>query len=256
MPINKSLFFFIAFLLTACDQHLKPHYILDDSPIYQYQGGDTLSYNVLDDSSSLERDTLKDYTLNFSDANLHPTEDIKTIQESFGSNSNFNPPFLSRHILYNDIGNMELAAITTGGETFWLTENGILSGAVLYFAQIDNTPEQLNTRRILQTCNEFDCENSGEITIIHGYRGVELAKTPYADFDTHHISIAIQLTITPNNLSDISMVYDLSGSEWVYPPLGVVKHDYRVNNDNVLTFPLGHLSQTNINIPDTLIKPE
>jgi len=257
MPMNKPLLFIIAILLTACDQHTKPHYILDDSPIYHYQGGDQLRYNVLDISSNSGEDTLGVYSLNFNNTTqLRPSASFQTVDDSFSSNENFSPPFITRHITYNNEGDMELTAITTGGELFWLTEDKVTSSAILYFAHTEETPKSYSTSRTLQSCDANNCENSGEITVEYAYKGSELAKTPYADFDTHIISVNIEINITPNALSSTDKLYRLSGTEWVYPLLGVVKYEYDVTNGFDQLRLIGHLSQTNINIPEALIQSE
>ncbi len=257
--MNKPLLFFIPFLLTACDQHLKPHYILDNSPIYQYQGGDQLRYSVLDDSSISGEGALGFYSLEFIDTTqLHPTASFQTLHESFSAIENFSPPFVTRHVSYNDEGDMELTAITTGGEVFWLSEEGVTSSSILYFAQTEETPQTYTTSRTLQICNANSCENSGEITIKYAYKGSELAKTSYADFDTHVIGINIAINIIQNALSTTTKLYTLSGTEWIYPPLGVVKYEYDVTNntDQVSLRLIGHLSQTNISIPESLNQTE
>jgi len=256
-PNTVSIFFLLSstLLISACDQHLKPYYTFEAStPIYQYQGGDELVYSVLDMSSSSEGDSLGSYTRNFSNTTqLTLSTSIETIQENFSGNQNFSPPFITRHINYNDQGDMELVALAIGDELFWLTENDELSGVVLYFAQVDEIQENnYNFTRELQICNESRCEDSGTIEANYAYLKEELAKTSFADFDTHAMNVSIAINIHQNALSETNKNHRLLGTEWHYPPLGVVKYEYDIESDSEQVTLLGHLSRTNINIPEAL----
>jgi len=250
---NAALLAGFVFFLGACSEQEKPQYNLADSTLRFFEGGDQLTYTVLQTATNNE--SLSEYSLKLESSDLFDANNntLDTFKEIHTGSGNFNPPFISRYFSQNEEGDWIIQAINSEGNVLWLLdENNEPAGQTYYLNNLANTPESYSFDKNLFICDNTNCENSGNITFSYDLVGTENISTPYADFEAYEFDISLTINITANSISSTSRLYVLDGREWIYPPLGVVKHDYDVLDEAQSYNLIGHLSQTNISISSEL----
>ncbi|MDH5256776.1 MAG: hypothetical protein OEX07_02170 [Gammaproteobacteria bacterium] len=241
-------------LISACAKSETPHYILTDSELHQYQGGDRLSYAVLaltnnTDTPGVLIRTFESVDLSMPDSNQTLAALIQT--EVAGSIS---LPFATPYFTQTENGNLILEAYSESGKTYWLTESkSAPTGKLFYTSPLSEMTESSSTSSPLLVCDSDNqsCENGGDTTIQLTPRITETIETEYAKFDAYKFNINWTASVLNIDQSGDSKSYSLSGSQWIYPPLGVVRFEYSIQTQqgDITTY-IGTLSATNIKIPD------
>ena len=239
-------------LITACSIEDKPHYLLKDNNLRIYEGGDSLSYSILDASTSDDRTGIYNITFLNKDE-IEPNTNIANLLfEQQVENGNFTTPFLPQYFSQNEQGDLILKAVGNSGDILWLLDsNESETGETLYPNDISAMIAANSFTKELQRCDENnECVDAGQYKLLTlEFTGTETVTTPYADFETFAINISTELTIFDAEQAGDSKSYLLSGTQWIYPQLGVVKFVYDVTNFTGSSTLIGTLSNTNISIP-------
>jgi len=255
MAHNKSVLYLLLITsITACSIEEKPHYLLKDTSLITYQGGDSLSYSILDASANDDRTGIYKITLLNKDE-IEPNTNIANLLfEEQVESGNFTTPFLPQYFSQNNQGDLILKAIGNSGDILWLLDSDdTQTGETLYPSDISSMVATNSFTKKLQRCDENnDCVDAGQYKLLElEFTGIETATTPYADFEAYAINISTELNIFDIEQAGNSKSYLLSGTQWIYPQLGVVKFVYEVNNFTGISTLIGTLSNTNISIPET-----
>lgn len=257
MAHNKITLFLLLLFISACSVEEKPYYLLKDSKLRFYEGGDSLSYSILDASANDDRTGVYNITFINKDE-IEPNANIANLLfEQQTENGNFTTLFLPQYFLQNNEGDLILKAIGNSGDILWLLEsNDTETGKTLYPGDISTLTGTNSFTTTLQRCDENnECINAGQYKLLNlEFTGSESITTPYADFDAYAINISTELTVFDAEQAGDSKSYLLSGTQWIYPPLGIVKFVYEVTNFTGNSTLIGTLSNTNISIPDTYKK--
>jgi len=253
----KTKLFLLLLLITGCSVEEKPHYLIKDSNLRIYEGGDSLSYSILDASTSDDRTGIYNITLLNKDE-IEPNTDIANLLfEQQEGNGNFTTPFLPQYFLQNEQGDLILKAFGNGGDILWLLDsNESETGEMLYPIDISTMIGANSFTKELQRCDENnECVDAGQYKLLNlEFTGTETITTPYADFEAYAINISTELTIFDAEQAGDSKSYTLSGTQWIFPQLGVVKFVYDAINFTGSSTLIGTLSNTNISISETYKK--
>ena len=233
----------VCFCLTACSIEEKPQYYLNDAPLRIFQGGDKLTYSVLDS-------TISNYvnTLTSEDKFLPNDNTIELLFELQETNGNTSPPLAPQYFQQNDNGDLIIKAIGNSGEVLWLVDdNDDVVDEILYPSDITTLSTENSFTRKLLRCDENnnECFNAGTYTL-HNLQFIktETIETDYAFFESYKMNISIEIEIVDALQAGNFKSHTFIATQWFYPLLGVIKY---VDNNNVI----GNLSQTNISISDT-----
>lgn len=246
----------ILYFQLGCTPVDKPEYILGDSILHMFEGGDQLSYSVLQDSVNGELATQISLTFE-NDVLLDPhNNSVNFLKEVHSGINNFTPPFISRYFTQSEQGNILLHAFNIQSNTYWLIDENTnnLVSPINYYGDMANTPSTYSISQKLQLCDGDICEISGIMTFSQKLVGTENISTPYAEFEAYQLEVSLTVSINAGNLSNNSLLYIQEGSEWIYPPLGVVKYNYDILNETSSFNLIGHLTKTNIPISSDLKK--
>ena len=242
----KHYFYFLITLLstllfTACSSTEKPRYILTDSKLHNYTGGDTLRYGVV----SLNSDVTGTLTYTFQESDLiTPTNQTlngftRNTQIEGGVQFSFPTPYFTQ----TENGDLVLEAYSQTGKTFWLSEDGsVAANTEFYPSPLSDLIEQTAINSQLFRFEDNHRSDGGDTSLQVSPLGIETVETDYATFEAYKTYIIWTATIR----DDIEQKsYSLSGTQWVYPPLGVVRFEYTDFDSNAI---FGTLSATNIKI--------
>ena len=248
MNFSNYIILTAAIFLTACASSETPSYVLTDSELHQYQGGDKLSYAVL----TLNNTGILTHTYQSVDLVTPENQTFNALVRNIDTQGGIGFPFATPNFTQMENGNLIIEAYTEGGNTYWLTENETATtGRVFYTSPLSDITERTNTTSPLLVCNNENgnCKNGSTTNVLLIPFGKETVETEYAKFETYKFIIEWTVDIQANDQLATPKNYRLSGTQWVYPPLGVVKFTYDVGTglDNVI----GSLSSTNISIPDS-----
>jgi len=249
MPLIFTLFLLI--FATACSIEDKPHYLINDSELRDYQGGDRLTYFVLDAGALSDTTGNFNVTLESRDASApNADETVALLFETQTSQGEITPPFAPQYFSQNEQGELVLEAIASGEDILWLLDDSKPeTGEVLYPSDISTLAESYSFSKKLQRCDENKfCLDAGRyrlrsLTLL----GKETTSTPYADFEAFKIGIEIDLSIIDTTQAGAQKNTTLSGTQWIYPLLGVVKFVYNTGTSTLI----GNLTSTNISIDDS-----
>ncbi len=238
----------IIFILSGCGNSEKPNYVLTDSMLYQYKGGEVLRYGVV----SLGSDATGVLTHTFDADNLITPPAtlggasgatlpaiIRNTSVEGGVPFSFPAPYFTQ----NENGDFIIEAFEDGGSVFWLsdTSENRLS-TELYPSPLSDLAAQTAENRSLFIYDENKNRMpSGTTDLVIIPLGVEKTETDYATFEAYKINIDWSVT-TPDNS------FALTGNQWVYPPLGIVRFDYTITSTTVSSGIFGTLTATNIQI--------
>jgi len=250
---NHSKFIFLWLFLTqlvACGNNEIPSYILTDSQLHTYQGGDRLSYSVLSVSSTSDATGILNLTFENADVLTPDNQTLATFvrnQETLGNISvNFATPYFTQ----TENADLILQAYSEAGKTYWLAESqNAETGKTFYSSPLTDITEQVTISSQLLLCENTICNNAGNTSVELTPLGKETIETDYAKFETHKMFISWSVTLQNDDQSATLSTYNLTGTQWVFPPLGVVKFDYRLESTFTNDQLIGVLNATNINIP-------
>lgn len=243
-------FIFISLLLTACAETTKPHYILTDSKLHQYQGGDKLSYGILELSDTSDNAGVLTFTFESTDLTSPSNQTLNALVRNTDTSENISFPFATPNFTQTESHNLILESYTESGNTYWLAEdNNSTTGVEIYPSPISDFVEQRITNAPLINCENTNCVDAGDTSIVLTPMGMETIETDYAKFDAYKFKIEWTATIQNQDLSATLKTYQLRGTQWIYPSLGVVKFNYTIIDEFSNNTLIGSLSATNINIP-------
>jgi len=243
---NLVLGVFACLFLNACENSVKPHYILTDSQLHQYKDGDALTYGVI----NLNSDATGTLTHTFNAVDLAtPVDDnetLRVISRNTRIEGDMRFTFPIPYFTPANDGSLALDAYSESGTTFWLSINGTATAnAEFYPSPLSELIEQTSVNRQLFTYIDFQRRVGGSTSIRISPLGTETVETNYARFETYKINI--DWSVTTNNDVEQKM-YRLSGYQWVYPPLGVVMFEYNIESPQNNNAIFASLSSTNIKI--------
>lgn len=246
----------LCILLYSCAAEEKPHYFLNNTSLRLYEGGDSLSYSVLEVSNNGDHTGTYRLSLLNRDEFAPPNNSkIELFFEEQTKIGNISIPFLPQFYSQNAQGDLFLEAISNSGDILWLLDsNETVTGNLFYPNEITTLSTTLSFTKKLQRCDENnDCVDAGQYKLTNlALERSETISTSYAKFEAYLINIDAELLIFDADQAGSSQSYSFSGSQWFYPPLGVVKFVYDVNNFKGNTTLIGSLNNTNISIDDLL----
>lgn len=241
------VFFALALFIsvTACSVEDKPHYLILDDELRLYEGGDKLTYTTLD--TTTENDNAGSYALSLvSNDVFHPDDNtvLSLLLEQQTKNGNFTLPFIPQFLSQN-AGALTVEALSHSDDVLWLVdENENKSAAELYPEHIETLSELASINRSLLRCDEERiCREAGQYTHSLHLIQRETITTPYATFETYKLEISLDIFVFNTEQGGNQHNYHLTGTQWLYPPLGIVKFFY---NSKLI----GVLSDTNISIDE------
>jgi len=246
-------YLFVGLLLGACASTEKPYYILTDSELHLYQGGDSLTYSLL--SIGINSEFTGRLTQTFTNVDLLTPErkTFKAIAQESTTQGNVTFNFATPNFSQSENGNLILQAFVDSGKTYWLADSKTQDiEQVLYPSPISNLNEVVTSNVInLLVCEINTCQDEGStdfsITPLN-VDNSEKITTDYADFDTYKFSIIWNITLSSDDQSASLKTFRLTGEQWIYPPLGIVKFTYTLDTNESSNTLIGTLASTNIAI--------
>jgi len=247
MIVKKFFYLFIFLLLSACANTEKPSYILTNSELHQYRNGDNLRYGLLNLSSAADARGTLTYTFESRDLFTPANNFLSVFFLKTDTDGNVNFPFVNTYFTQTEDGNLTLEAYSESDKAYWLIEQGnTTTGEVFYNSPLSDISEKTVIDMPLQNCPtdiSIDiCTVSGSTRVDLTPLGTETVDTDYAKFEAYKFNI--DWTVNTD-----SKLYLISGTQWVYPPLGVVKFNYTITTELGSNTLIGTLTATNIKIP-------
>lgn len=238
------LIVYSSLFLSACANTEKPHYILTDSELHQYQGGDTLNYGVISLSSDVTG-TLT-HTYEAVDLITPANKTLSAISRNTITEGGIKFSFPTPYFTQTETGNLMLEAYSQGSTTFWLSNDGnTAENGEFYPSPLSNLTEQTVLNMPLFTYENNIRGDGGDTGLQITPLGIETIETNYANFEAYKINIVWTATVQDTE----QKAYRIYGTQWIYPPLGVVMFDYTIESPQTTSGIFGTLSSTNIRIP-------
>lgn len=237
--------------LGGCASSETPSYILTDSKLHQYQGGDSLTYSVLSIGNTSDATGLLVHryeNVDFLDPNL---ETRKTLIQQTETQGNIQLSFATPIFTQTETGSLMLDGYSDSSVPYWITESESSGIGEIFYPSPVSDLTNTNISRTLLVCDNRVCVNGGNTNLQLVLSGTEEIKTEYANFVAYKINMSWDVTIQSNQTADNTLkTYRISGTQWFYPPLGTVRFEYSLETDigDNITM-IGVLTSTNINIP-------
>jgi hypothetical protein len=216
-----------------------PDYDLGDLQLRTYQGNERLTFSVLGthndgNGAPIELDGELFISWATSEQTIIPGSSAADtlISEQWQSNiANMPLFFMQRHFWQDDNASIHYFGIQLepGGEVFWAfpRDDAINSGIETLSSPLETGSNPLNYD--LWRCNTNSCSEKVATAVeTYTYNKTEKIQTPYANFETMRYAHALAISNEPN--SDVDLNITVSGSLWIYPPLGPVKMSRHINH--------------------------
>jgi len=255
LDLRKLIYLSLTMMTIACSVSEKPTYYINDTLLREYQGGDKLSYTVLDDSSKL-----KTYSVTLESREefepINTSSTVNLLFEQQNTSDNFVSPFIPLLYEQNAEGDLFIKAVSSSGEILWLTDSdNTLNEEIFYPADISQLQtNQSFTKKLIHCNDDKECTNAGQFELHYlQLLETETVETPYAIFEAYKIKLSMEVTINITENASDTKFYSFQGFQWIYPPLGVIDFVYdNVRREVQSSVLIGDLSATNISLAESL----
>ena len=209
---NWLLLLMSVLLLAGCANKKQSEYLLTDSTLRTFQGGDYNTYAVLNGNS----DKLEEYTESLQTQSLLlPNMNSGNILiESYAHTGNLINPFTSRLFKQDDAGNLLILGVSYQGVNYWLVDDQLNVGQIFLPANLSDLSKGITISSPLKQCVNKICQTSGQLDINLTLDGTDTVKTNYAQFETYKVSIQWDLSLYDNNNANTSITIRCYCSTW------------------------------------------
>ena len=243
-------------LLAACAKKQHPEYLLTDSKLRTFHGGDSNTYSVLDADSNSDKLDLYTESLQTEQPYLPDGNKDTVLAENYTRSGNLVNPFTNRLFKQDKDGNLLILGVSYAGNNYWIVD-GQNIGKVFLPANLSDLSNGITIDSDLTECSDTNCQTTpsqtpGHLKISLSLKGTETVDTKYATFESYKISIDWELQLYPTNATNsIYQVLNGAGStQWIHPAIGVVKYNYQIQTSTQSATLIGTLTSTSISIPD------